>query len=177
MIAAVALCAAVGAAAAAPETFTATASVKKGTVSATAPVTVTVNQYAADADREAARKAVRDGGTAALKAVLAAKPDVGFIQLGERRTPIKLAVERASAGGRLITVITAEPILHLGAKMAESKPVEGFDVAIAMFEVQASGPGIGDMAPGAKIALDEGGAFVVKDYGEAVVWLNNIAKK
>jgi len=161
--------------AAVPESFTATASVKRGTVTASAPVRVTVTQYATDAERAAATKAVRDGGTQALKKLLAGKPDVGFIELADKRTPVKLAIDRPTAGGRLITAITAEPILHLGAKFSPSKPVAGFDVAIAMFEVQPKGAGIGDLSPGAQIAMDDNGAFVVKDYGEAVVWLNNIA--
>ena len=163
--------------AAVPETFTATASVKKGTMTASAPVRVNVTQYASEADRAAATKAVREGGTPALKALLAGKPDGGFIELADKRTPVKIAVERTSAGGRLITVITAEPILHLGARFSPSKPAEGFDLAIAMFEFQSNGSGIGDLSPGAKIALNEDGAFVVKDYGEAVVWLNNITRE
>jgi len=164
-------------AAAAPETFTATASVKRGAVMASAPVTINVTRYATDAEREAAAKAVRQGGTTALKTLLAGKADAGFIELGEKRTPVKLAFERASAGGRLITVVTAEPILHLGARITPSKPVTGFDLALAMFEVQPNGPGVGDISPAAKVALDESGALVVNDYGQTVVWLNSIAVK
>jgi hypothetical protein len=161
--------------AAAPETFSATASVKKGGASASAPVKVNVTRYATDAEREAAIAAVKKGGTPALKALLATKPDVGYIELGDKRTAVKFAMERPSGGGRLITVVTAEPILYLGAKFTPSKAVTGFDVALAMFEVQPSGPGIGDISPAAKVALDDKGALVVADYGEAVVWLNNIA--
>ena len=173
---AIAVTAAVAAlAGAAPERFSATASVKKGTVIASAPVRVNVTRYATEAEREAAVKAVRTGGTKALKALLASKPDVGYIELGDKRTAVKFAGERSSGGGRLVTVVTAEPILYLGAKFTPSKPVDGFDVAIAMFEVQAGGPGVGDISPAPKIALDEAGALVVDDYGQTVVWLNNIA--
>ena len=86
--------------AAAPETFSATATVKKGGVSATAPVKVNVTKYATDAERTAATNAVKQGGTKALQTLLASKPAVGFLQLGDKQTPIKLAVERASGGGR-----------------------------------------------------------------------------
>jgi hypothetical protein len=164
-------------AAAAPETFTATASVKKGGASATAPVSVTVTKYATDAERTAASNAIKQGGTKALQALLASKPEVGSLQLGDRRTPIKLAIERTSSGGRLITVVTSEPILHLGEGVPQAKPVAGYDVAMATFEVQANGPGVGDLSPAAKVTMDDKGAFVVDDYGQAVVWLNNIAVK
>jgi len=163
--------------AAAPETFTATATVKRGGVSATAPVTVNVMKYATDSERTAATNAVKQGGTKALQTLLASKPEVGYLQLGEKRTPIKLAIERASGGGRLVTVVTAEPILHLGEGVPQSKPVTGFDLALATFEVQPNGPGGGDLSPAAKIALDDKGAFVIDDYGQTVVWLNNIALK
>jgi hypothetical protein len=163
--------------AAAPETFTATAMVKKGGASATAPVTVSVMKYATDAERTAAGNAIKQGGTKALQTMLASRPEVGVLQLGDRRTPIKLAIERTSAGGRLITVVTSEPILHLGEGVPESKPVTGFDVALATFEVQSAGPGVGDLSPAAKVTMDDKGAFVVEDYGQAVVWLNNIALK
>lgn len=161
--------------AAGPETFTATASVKRGGASATAPIRVTVNSYASDADREAATRAVRSGGTAALRKLLVEKPDAGFIQVGDRRTAIKYAGQRDTAGGRLITAITAEPILHLGAGVPEAKATTGFDLAVAMFEVQPNGPGVGDLSPAAKVGLDDGGALVIEDYGATVVWLNNIA--
>jgi len=177
LIAAGAVVAAIGLSAAAPETFTATATVKKGGASATAPVTVSVMKYATDAERTAASNAIKQGGTKALQTLLAAKPEVGVLQLGERRTPIKLAIERASGGGRLITVLTSEPILRLGEGIPESKPVTGYDVALATFEVQSNGPGVGDLSPAAKVTMDDKGAFVVDDYGQAVVWLNNIAVK
>ena len=87
-------------AAAAPETFTATASVKRGAVMASAPVTITVTRYAPDAEREAAAKAVRQGGTTALKTLLAGKPDVGFIELGEKRTAVTAIRQAAQRTGR-----------------------------------------------------------------------------
>jgi hypothetical protein len=177
LIAAGVLAAAVGVTAAAPETFTATANVRKSGISATAPVTVNVTKYATDAERTAASAAVKQGGTKALQTLLASKPEVGVLQLGEKRTPIKMAIERASGGGRLITVITSEPILHLGEGVPESSPVSGYDLALATFEVQPSGAGVGDLSPAAKVTMDAKGAFVVDDYGKAVVWLNNIAVK
>jgi hypothetical protein len=163
--------------AAAPETFTATATVKRGGASASAPVTVAVTRYATDADREAAKKAIQTGGTAALRTMLAAKPDAGYIQVGDKRTPVKFVGERATSGGRLITAVTAQPILYLGGGVPDAKPMAGFDVAVAMFEVQSAGSGVGDLSPAAKVELDDKGALVIGDYGATVIWLNNIAAK
>jgi hypothetical protein len=159
-----------------PETFTATASVKRGGASASAPVTVTVTRYASAAERAAVMKAARSGGTAAVRTALAALPAAGFIQLGERRTPIRFAGERSTGSGRLVTVVTAEPILFVGAGIPESKPLTGFDVAVAMLDLQANGAGLGELAPAARVGLDEGGAFLIEDYGATVVWLKDLTR-
>jgi hypothetical protein len=159
----------------APETISATATVKRGGASLTAPVTVTVDKYATEAEVAAVRKAGASGSEALRKA-LSGMPDAGSIQIGERRTPLKFAVSRSTGSGRLVTVLTAEPIIHLGAGLPAAKPVTGFDVAIGMLVVDAGG-GSGELAPAAKVGLDKDGAIVIEDYGHTVVWLNGLAAK
>ena len=160
--------------AAGPETFTATASVKKGAASATAPVSVSVTRYASENEIAAVRKAAEAGGPA-LRTALAALGDAGFIQLGEGRTPIKFAAERSTPSGRIITVLTAEPMLHMGAGLPTAKSTEGFDVAAAMLDIGATG-GKGELAPAAKVGIDKGGAFVIQDYGATIMWLSGLAR-
>jgi hypothetical protein len=172
-----ALCTAVAAAQTGPDTFTATASVKKGAASATAPVRVTVTHYASTAERETIVKAVKEGGTAALRKALIGLSDAGFIQLGERRTPLKFAAQRETAAGRLLTVVTAEPILFLGAGIPASQPQTGFDVAVAIIELKEDGGGLGDLSPAAKVTVDEGGALLIEDYGSTVIWLNAVTRE
>jgi hypothetical protein len=174
LIVAAAALSAAAAAQSGPETFTATASVKKGGASATAPLRLTITRYADDAERAAASKAVREGGATALSALLARARDAGTIEIGERRTVVKFAGQRPIEGGRLITLVTAEPILHLGAGVGGAKPTAGFDVAVAMLEVKDGGVGIGDLSPAAKVSVDDGGALLVEDYGATVVWLNGV---
>src|SRR6185436_5345264 len=93
------------------ETFTARASVNTpGGAAASAPVTIVVKRFAADADRNAMIAAIKKSGTAA-SLLLATSPDAGMLQLGLQRTAIKYASQRASANGRLVTLLTAEPIM------------------------------------------------------------------
>ena len=159
------------------ETFTATASVTKGGAKASAPVTVTVTRYASADERAAAMKAVREGGTAGLRAALSAMKDAGFIQVGERRTPIKYAGARPTGSGRLVTVVTAEPMLFLGAGSPQAKPKSGFDVAVAMLHLkEGEGAGFGELALAAAVRLDEQGAFQIDDYGATVIWLEGLAR-
>jgi hypothetical protein len=159
----------------AQETFSAKATVKRGLASASAPVTVTVTRFATQAERDAAMKAVKAGGTEALRKALAGLKDAGFIQLGERKTAIKFASERPTAGGRLITVVAAEPILYFGSSLPSAKAKTGFDVAVAILEVKTGGAGLGDLSPAAKVGLDPGGALLIEDYGETVIWLQDVA--
>jgi hypothetical protein len=159
-----------------PETFTATATVRHGTSSASAEVSVRVDRYASDTERSALIKATRDGGSAGVHKALNGRPDAGYVQLGERRTPIKYAWKTSLPDGQLVTVATAEPMLFLGAGVPQAKPKTGYDVAIAILEVKNSGAGGGELAPAAKLAIDDSGAVRVDDYGATVVWLNKLVR-
>ena len=158
------------------ETFFATASVKHGEARATAPVVIEVTRYASDDQRAAAIKSLREGGTAAVRRALSGMPDAGSIRIGDRRTAIKFASQRPADSGRLVTVVTAEPILFLGAGIPAAKPTTGFDVAIAMLHIKDGAESMGELAPAAKVRLDDHEAFVIEDYGATVVWLEKLRR-
>ena len=99
--------------------------------------------------------------------------DAGVIQLGDRRTTIKFASQRTTGSGRLVTVLTAQPIVFVGAGLPDAQPRAGFDVALAFLDLQDTG-GIGELAPAAKIGIDHGGALFTEDYGATVIWLNDL---
>lgn len=163
----------------APETFTATASAKTaGGVSVSAPVVITITRWTTDAERTTAVNALKSGGNAAAKKVLDAMPDAGTIQIGERKTPLKFARALPTGSGRVVTVVTSQPILYLGAGVPESKVKAGFDLAYAMFVVDAAGKGsAGDLAPAATLKIDANDALVVQDYGAEAVRLTGISKR
>jgi len=159
-----------------PETFAATATVKRAGVSATAPVSVTITRYATDAERDAVMAAVKAGGSTAVHRALASTKDAGFIQLGDRRTAIKFAGQRPMPSGRLVTIVTAEPILFIGAGLPEAAPRAGYEVAVAMLELDG-GKVSGELVPAAKIGVDANGALLIEDYGATVVWLSGVTQK
>jgi hypothetical protein len=158
------------------ETFHATASVTRGDARASAPVAITLTGYSKAADRAAVLAALRDGGTTAAKAVLATLEDVGAIELGGRRTPVKFAAARPTAAGHLITILTAEPMLFLSAGLPDARPRQGYDLAAAILDVRDDGGGLGELAPAAKIALDQDDAVLIDDYGGTVVWLQGLVR-
>jgi hypothetical protein len=98
--------------------------------------------------------------------------DAGFLQVGEHRTPIKFAAQRPTASGRLVTVVTAKPILFLGEGLPASRPRDGFEVAVAM--LYPGDHAFGELAPAAKVGVDGSGALLIEDYGTTVVWLEGL---
>jgi hypothetical protein len=156
------------------ETITATAAVKNASgASTSASLTVVVDRFATDAERDSLLAAVKSGGTAAARELLAKQRDAGTLQLGSQRASIKYAYARSTGSGRLITVITAQPI---GGSDAKSKP--GFDLGLALLELTASGPGHGELSPAAKVRIDGQGAIVTEGATPAdTVQLSNVAKK
>ncbi len=106
----------------APETFTATASLKtRAGGQATAPVTVVVTRLTTEKEHAAVTEALKKGGAAAVVESLKTMADAGYIEVGERRTTLKYAYARSMGGGRLLTVVAPTPIAYLGAGPSRRK--------------------------------------------------------
>lgn len=157
-------------------TFTATATVKAPGKSASVPVTIRIDKYIADADREKVLATLKGSDQAATQRELATLPDLGYITLGEKKTPIKYAYSRPSGDGRIVTVVTAQAILYLGGSEPNAKPKQGFDLALALLVLNHEDTGDGELAPAVKVKLDKSGAIVTDQYGSEVVRLVKIAK-
>jgi hypothetical protein len=160
-----------------PETFTATAAVKTaGAAAASAPVTIVVDRKMPQSEADSLVGAFKAGGPSALRKALVGVPATGSVQLGAGKpTPTRLTIERPTDKGRLLTIVTDQPILFLGAGAPGSKPREGYDFAIIDIEVDAKGIGSGTLAPAAKVTLKEG-VFVVEDYASELVRLTGVKK-
>lgn len=159
------------------ETFTATASVKTaGGATATVPVTIVVDRKISSAEADRVAAAVTKRETSALREALVALPAAGSIRLGAGKpTVTRLALERPTDKGRLLTIVSDQPILFLGAGVPGAPPKEGFDFAIVDIEVDEKGSGSGTLCPAATIAIREG-AFVVGDYASEMLRLTDVKK-
>ena len=164
-------------AAQAAETFGGTATVKTPTQSASRPITVHVERFLTEAERDKVVSVVKTNDTPATVQALAAMPDVGYIELGNQRTPVKYAYFRSTGAGRMVTVVTAKPILHLGGNLPNAKPKEGFDLGLALLILDANDTGTGELAPAVKLKVNDSGAIETQDYGSEVVRINGITKK
>jgi len=159
------------------ETFSATATVKtSGGATATAPVTIVVDRKMSQSEADRFLTAFKTGGAAALRKALAGVPAVGSVKLGTSApTPARLAIERRTDKGRLLTIVTDTPILFLGAGLPGAKPKEGYDFGLLDLEVDDAGNGKGVVSPAAKITVEKD-MFVVSDYSLELVQLTAVKK-
>jgi len=178
LLGAISLTGAVSAAEAQSETYTAIAKAQGKVGAGIADLTVTASHFATDAERDALLAAVKQGGTAAARTLLRTKPDAGKLQLGSRPAgTIKYVYARNTAGGRLLTIITAEPVVLLGSGLPDAKPGAGYDLGLVLLDLPASGQGKGEMVPAAKVKIDAQGAIVTEDYSGETVQLTQVTKK
>lgn len=161
-----------------PETFTATATAQAAGKSAAEPVKIVINMYIADADRTALGQVLRTGDIAATVQALQKLPDLGTVEVLGKSTPIKYAFSRSMGpgAGRMVTVVTAQPIHYVMAGQSGDKPKEDYPFGVALLILDAEEKGDGEIDPAARIKLDASGAIVVDDYGVVKVWLKNVAK-
>jgi hypothetical protein len=161
------------------ETITATAKVKNaGGVEASAPVSVTLDRYSTDAERDKVLATLKQGGTAGVRALLLTSSPLGSVRVGTVNTVIKFAYSRTTPDGRLVTVVTGSPIAFVGAGLPGAPPKTGYDLGLLALSLVTAGPGHGELTPAAKVRLNDQGAIVTEDYGgELVVQLSNVVGK
>ena len=159
------------------ETFTATATVKTaGAASASVPVTIVIERKMSDDETEKLLAAFRTGGAAALRKALVGVAATGSVRLGAGApTPTRLLIERPTDKGRLLTMVTDQPIHFLGAGVPGAPPKEGYEFAVVDIEVDSKGAGEGTLAPAAKVSVKQG-TVVVDDYGAELVRLVGVKK-
>lgn len=162
---------------AAAEVFTATATVKTADgKSASAPITITIDRTMAAGEAAPLVAAFKSGGAAALRKALVGVAPTGSVRVGTGKvTPARFTIERAAGGGRLLTIVTDQPLVFIGANAPGAKPKAGYDFAVVDLQVDAAGGGSGTVSPAATLKLN-GDAFVVEDYSGEVVRLTAVKK-
>lgn len=162
-----------------PEVYNATAALKTAAgVSMTAPVVISIERWTTDAERDKVVAALKAGGTTAVQKEVAALPAAGVLQVGQVKTPIHFARTLPVGGGKVVTVATSQPVFFVGGGAPASGTKVGYNVAVAIFQVDAAGKGdVGDFAPAAKVKFDDTGALMIEDYSAEAVRLTAIAKK
>jgi hypothetical protein len=164
-------------AALARESYTVTATGNVDGREKSVKATITIDRFSTQAEKDEARAAFDAGGTTGLAAKLKSVPAVGKLTFEDGRVfDLKLANQIEVLGGRFVTVITARPIVFLGADRPGAKTIEGFDVSVIDLSLKANGNAEGTAAPAAKVKIGDKGGFQVEDYGSRTIWLKDIKK-
>ena len=141
----------------------------------TAPVTVTIDRYATDRDRDELLAALEQGSTPGAYKWLSAHSTLGTVQVGPLRTSIKFAYARSTADRRLITIVTAQPIAYVGTGLPAINPRTGFELGLVLLDTTNSGVGRGELIPATNLRLDADRAIVMTEPKGEVIQLSNIA--
>ena len=160
----------------APETFTANAQVI-GTAGASATtLTIQVDKYSPDADRDAVLQALKQGGHAAFVEALRKAPAVGKLTMGGQTFDIRWARQERLPNARNIVLVTDKPTFFVGGGAVTAKPREGFDVAVLRFRMDDAGVGYdGTMAAAARVKSGATGVEI-DDYAEKPIELRSITR-
>lgn len=138
----------------------------------TAQLTVTLDRTMPEEERLAVAEQVKSDPDSA-KSVLAGKPQLGIIEAGDRRVPIRFASVYPLDEGQNIVVVSDEPMGFIG---GSKKSKKGFDLTYAMISVNAAGEGKGEIGPAAKIKWMESGAPAPVRYDNQIVWIENVTR-
>ena len=141
----------------------------------TTQLTVTLDGTMPEAERLAVVEQVKSNPDSA-KSVLAGKPQLGVIEAGDRRVPIRYAYVYPLDDGQNLLVISDEPMGFIGGAKKSASAKKGFDLTYAMLSVKASGEGKGEIGPAAKIKWMESGAPAPVRYDNQIVWIENVTK-
>jgi hypothetical protein len=150
----------------APEQFSANANVTQGAGASAATLVIVVDRYNTSKERDALADVLRRGGSSAFLPALRQSSPVGHIDAGPQRWTVRYAHQRTTGKGRTIVVITDEPMYFVGGGRPEAKPREGYDVAVAQFDVDDVGLGTGTMAAAARVKIGGPAGVQIDDYAE-----------
>jgi hypothetical protein len=161
----------------APETITANAHVVGSTGAAATRVTMQIDRYSPEADRNAVADALKHGGYSGFLTALRKAPVVGTVTVAGQAFDIRWAREQPIATGRSIVLITDKPVYFVGGGSTTAKPREGYEVAVLQFRLDDSGLGFeGTMAAAARVKPGGPTGVQIDDYAEKPVELQSISR-
>ena len=120
---------------------------------------------------------MKSGGYAAFLTALRKAPEVGSVAFNDRKWAIRWARERPTTNGRMIVLVTDQPIHFVGGGAIDAKPRAGYDVAVIQMTVDDVGLGKGTMAAAARVKPDGEAGVVIDDYADQPIALTSVVRK
>lgn len=142
---------------------------------------IAIDRYNTDQERDVLATALKQGGYPAFLPALRKSPLVGHLKAGTQQFDIRYAYQRestntATGGGRTIVIVTDKPVFFVGGGAVQAKPREGYEVAVAQFQVDEVGLGQGTMAMAARVKPGGPAGVEIDDYAEKPVKLSTVRK-
>lgn len=158
------------------EVFRATAKVGTATAAGDAHVSIEIDSYTPERDLQAMEQALKSGGSTAFLEALRRAPVAGRFKAGDKVFTIRWARARPAASGRVISLVMDTPVYFVGAGLPGAKPRTGFDVAVALLNMDSAGVGQGTLAAAAKVKPGGDSGVEVEDYASEPVKLVSVFK-
>jgi hypothetical protein len=159
-----------------PETFFANAEVLGTDAGSSAYVTIHIEKYTDERNRNAMTEALRTGGYPAFLPALRAAPDIGWVEMNGRKVIARWARQQATEKGRTISVVTEAPLAFVGGGSVDAKPRDGYELAVIQMNVDSIGLGSGTMAAAARVRPGGPTGVQIDDYADKPVRLATVRK-
>ena len=159
-----------------PETFTANAQALGRNAGASAEVTIQINQYTSESDRNAIEEALRIGGFQGFLPALRSAPEVGYVEMNGRKSLVRWARQQPTDKGRTISIVTESPLAFVGGAAVDARPRKGYEVAVIRLDVDQIGLGTGSMAAAARVRPGGPTGVQIDDYAENPLKLVTVRK-
>lgn len=150
----------------APESFVGSLQAKTEAGATGSSIRLQIDRYTSDTDRKTVTDALQHGGYPAFLLALRGGKQVGHVEIGSEKFPLRFATEQPKDKGRAITLVTDAPIFFVGGGRVDAKPRAGFEIAVVQLTVDDYGMGYGSMAAAARVKPDGAGGVQLEDYAE-----------
>lgn len=137
-------------------------------------ITLTIDRFTSETDRDELMASLKRGGPFASRTVLSKAFDAGMVEIGAQRLPIKYAYSETTDQGRLITVVTAQPINVTDDDRAIAIAMARREFGLIILVVPESAPGHGELIPAMNIRFGSQGAIVTDGYKGRTILLSNV---
>jgi hypothetical protein len=161
----------------APESFSANAQFVGSGSTGAAAITMKIDRYSSDADRDAVLQGLKQGPYSAFLEALRKAPVVGTLTIAGQAFSIRWARQVPYENGRTIVLVTDKPVFFVGGGSVNAKSREGFDLAIVQFRMDDGGVGYsGTMAAAARLKAGDPAGVQIDDYAEKPIELRTISR-
>ena len=144
---------------------------------ASAPITIQVDAYTKDADRKVMEEALRAGGYPGFLTALRKAPIVGSVMAGDQKFTVRWAKQVPDGTGRIISIVTDQPIFFVGGGKVGAKPREGFELAVLQLKMDDAGTGEGTMAAAARVKPGGETGVRIDQYADQPIKLVSIRRE